>query len=82
MPAATPPRVRELVQRCLDKDPRNRLHDAADARIELERCLAAAGSATGMHSIEMMGEAPSTPSRRAGLAGRHFPGHRRRAGFT
>jgi len=67
LPGTTPLRVRELVQRCLEKDLRNRLHDAADARIELERCLAAAGSASSMSSIEMMGEARSTSTRRAGL---------------
>ena len=67
LPDVTPPRVRELIQRCLEKDPRNRLHDAADARIELERCLAAADSAAAMPSIETMGETRSTPTRRAGL---------------
>ena len=34
-PASTPPAVRRLVWRCLEKNPKNRLHDAADARIEL-----------------------------------------------
>ena len=67
LPGTTPPRVRELVQRCLEKDLRNRLHDAADARIELERCLAAADSASSMPGIERMGEAGSSPARRAGL---------------
>lgn len=33
---ATPPRVRDLLRRCLEKDPRRRLHAIADARIELE----------------------------------------------
>jgi serine/threonine protein kinase len=36
LPAHTPLKVRELLQRCLTKDPRNRLHDIADARIEIE----------------------------------------------
>ena len=35
LPAATPTHVRRLLQRCLDKDPKRRLHDIADARIEL-----------------------------------------------
>jgi Tol biopolymer transport system component len=35
LPAATPPAVRRLLRRCLEKNPRDRLHDAADARIEL-----------------------------------------------
>ncbi|HSD28079.1 MAG TPA: protein kinase [Vicinamibacteria bacterium] len=35
LPAGTPPRVRRLLERCLRKDPKRRLHDIADARIEL-----------------------------------------------
>ncbi|HET9942828.1 MAG TPA: protein kinase [Terriglobia bacterium] len=34
-PAATPPNVIRLVRRCLEKDPRKRLRDIADARSEL-----------------------------------------------
>ena len=37
LPSRTPPRVRELVQRCLEKDLRRRIRDAGDVRIELER---------------------------------------------
>jgi len=36
LPAGTPSRVRDVLRRCLQKDPNRRLHDAADARIELE----------------------------------------------
>ncbi|MBW2579159.1 MAG: serine/threonine-protein kinase, partial [Deltaproteobacteria bacterium] len=36
LPEDTPPAVRRLLQRCLAKNPRNRLHHIADARIELE----------------------------------------------
>ena len=36
LPAATPASIRTLLERCLRKDPRKRLHDIADARIELE----------------------------------------------
>ncbi len=35
LPVATPPAVRRLLLRCLEKNPKNRLHDAADVRIEL-----------------------------------------------
>ena len=41
LPAATPLSVRSLVQKCLQKDKARRLHDVADARIELEEALAA-----------------------------------------
>ena len=36
LPTATPPAVRRLLRRALEKDPRRRLADIADARIELE----------------------------------------------
>ena len=35
LPAATPPRIRRLLRRCLKKDPTQRLRDIADARLEL-----------------------------------------------
>jgi len=40
LPAATPGRIRELLRRCLAKDPAHRLHDIADARLEIEEALA------------------------------------------
>jgi eukaryotic-like serine/threonine-protein kinase len=36
LPTATPRSVRRLLQRCVAKDVRQRLHDIADARLELE----------------------------------------------
>jgi Tol biopolymer transport system component len=39
LPDKTPRRIRELLERCLEKSPRNRLHDIADARIELDRVV-------------------------------------------
>jgi Tol biopolymer transport system component len=43
LPATTPPLVGRLLQRCLEKDPKRRLRDIADARIELEDAMAAPG---------------------------------------
>lgn len=40
----TPPNIRVLLRRCLEKDLRRRLHDIADARIEIQDALS--GSAT------------------------------------
>jgi hypothetical protein len=40
LPAATTPRVRELLGNCLAKDRKSRLHDIGDARLELERAIA------------------------------------------
>jgi Tol biopolymer transport system component len=37
LPPATPPAVRRVLARCLERDPRQRLHDIGDARIEIEQ---------------------------------------------
>jgi eukaryotic-like serine/threonine-protein kinase len=42
LPAATPIRVRVLLQRCLQKDPKQRLRDIGDARISLGEVLSGA----------------------------------------
>ncbi len=35
LPVDTPPSIRRLLRRCLAKDPRERLHDIADARLDI-----------------------------------------------
>jgi eukaryotic-like serine/threonine-protein kinase len=42
LPATVPARVRDLLRRCLQKDPNRRLRDIGDARIELDELLTAA----------------------------------------
>jgi hypothetical protein len=39
LPDRTPPAVRHVLRRCLEKDPRRRLRDIGDARAELEEAL-------------------------------------------
>ena len=39
LPAETPGSIRRLLTRCLEKDSRRRLHDIADARIEIEDAM-------------------------------------------
>jgi eukaryotic-like serine/threonine-protein kinase len=39
LPSATPIRVRVLLQRCMQKDPKQRLRDIGDARISIEEVL-------------------------------------------
>jgi serine/threonine-protein kinase len=39
LPADTPPAIRHLLERCLDKDPKQRLRDIGEARIEIEQML-------------------------------------------
>mgnify|MGYP001607131452 FL=1 len=55
LPAGAPRRLRELLRRCLERNPKNRLHDIADARIVLDELVAggegdepAAGSPAGV----------------------------------
>jgi Tol biopolymer transport system component len=40
LPPATPQSIRALLRRCLDRTPRNRLHDIADARLVLDDAIA------------------------------------------
>jgi len=42
LPAGTPPAVRRLLRRCLEKDRKRRLDSAAAARLEIEEALTAA----------------------------------------
>ena len=58
LPIETPPSLRRLLRRCLEKDLRRRLHDIGDARLEIED--------TGH---EAPGDA--SPTQRTAVAGRH-----------
>jgi len=40
LPAQTPVSIRRLLQRCLEKDPRRRLRDVGDGRLDIEEALA------------------------------------------
>jgi Tol biopolymer transport system component len=45
LPATTPRRLRELVRRCLERDPRNRLRDIGEARFVLQELRQGRGGA-------------------------------------
>src|SRR6202521_4613745 len=45
LPAGTPAPIRKLLRRCLEKDRKRRLADAADARLEIEDALTAPAAA-------------------------------------
>jgi Tol biopolymer transport system component/predicted Ser/Thr protein kinase len=73
LPKDMPPKLRALLVRCLEKDPRQRLRDIGDARIELEELSGvrpASGSrvaATPLSGISAAASADAPPSaRRAG----------------
>jgi serine/threonine protein kinase len=51
LPSSTPLKIRELLERCLRKDRRDRLHDIADARIEIDEMLADPSGAATISSV-------------------------------
>jgi eukaryotic-like serine/threonine-protein kinase len=55
LPTATPVRVRVLLRRCLEKEPRQRLRDIGDARISLDEVMAGAPEEAPLRS-------PASPS--------------------
>ncbi len=75
LPAAVSPRVRELVRRCLERDPRRRLRDIGEARLLIERELAGepgvGEGGSGSSADSRTGAAPSASNttRRLALAG-------------
>ena len=58
LPHSTPEKVREVLKRCLNKDPDRRMHDIADARIEMEES----------RSQALAAESRSVPRRRRIIA--------------
>jgi serine/threonine-protein kinase len=48
IPTSVPPRVRELLRRCLQKDPKQRLRDIGDARITIEEALSGTPQEAGV----------------------------------
>ena len=62
LPQATPPAIRRLLRRCLEKNPRDRIHDIADARLDIEDTLA------GRDTDGAAPAATTTPARRATTA--------------
>jgi serine/threonine-protein kinase len=65
LPAATPPRLRRLLERCLDRDVKTRLRDIGEARIEIARIEAGAP--------ESLALAPSTTSAPQSAWSRRLP---------
>jgi eukaryotic-like serine/threonine-protein kinase len=55
-----PAGIRRLVQRCLEKDPNRRLHDIADARIEIDELLS---DRSGRLETTAAARPPSPPAR-------------------
>jgi Tol biopolymer transport system component len=60
LPPATPAAIRRLLRRCLERQPKNRLHDIADARLVLDEVIAG--------KVEEERPEPAMPPRRPSLA--------------
>jgi eukaryotic-like serine/threonine-protein kinase len=67
LPPNTPPRVRELLARCLEKDTAKRLRDAGDAKLEIERALAGREWTASFIASQSAVNMPTPASKRAGL---------------
>ena len=65
LPPALPPEVQRLVRRCLQKDPRRRIHDIADARVEIDEALDVASAPAAVvrrtYSPAIIGTNSETP---------------------
>jgi Tol biopolymer transport system component/tRNA A-37 threonylcarbamoyl transferase component Bud32 len=70
LPAATPESIVRLLPRCLEKDPRRRLRDIGDTRIEIEEAAAVLASPAGSESgrIRATRDRVSAAPRRAHFA--------------
>jgi serine/threonine protein kinase len=62
LPANTPARIRELLQRCLKKDPRQRLQSIGDARITLEEIASGAAVQSESSSSSSVNAALQIPA--------------------
>jgi serine/threonine-protein kinase len=57
LPAGTPPRLRELLARCLEKDPRQRQRDIGDVKLEIDAI------AEGRSTVPSVGSTPVSRAR-------------------
>jgi Tol biopolymer transport system component len=60
LPPGTPPAIRRLLRRCLERNPKNRLHAIADARIVIDEVLAGANESAAAPGAA---PAPAAPTR-------------------
>ena len=49
LPAGLPSPVRDVLRRCLERNPKQRLHDIADARLQVDDALAGRGEVAPLH---------------------------------
>jgi Tol biopolymer transport system component len=69
LPATTPPEIRSLLKRCMEKDPKQRLRDIADARLGLTDSTEFAGAPDSAIAIGSIDSRARVRWMAAGLAG-------------
>ena len=65
LPATTPPRLRRLLARCLDRDPKQRLRDIGEARVEIAKIESGALDVPGISAASAHTNAQAPLWRRA-----------------
>jgi serine/threonine protein kinase len=82
LPGSVPPRIHELLRRCLPKDAKQRLRDIGDARINIEEALSGSACALAVPLWQALGKSPpgrqqlflgNTPSRSCARIGGSLP---------
>jgi serine/threonine protein kinase/WD40 repeat protein len=68
LPEATPSSVRRILQRCLERDPQQRLRDMGDVRLELDQALLDLRLPATVSGTMPATAAPAVSSRRWGMA--------------
>lgn len=63
LPAATPAGVRRVLERALQKDPKRRLRDIGDAKLEIEDAIGGKDAATGLPAAAVVSVDATRPSR-------------------
>ena len=74
LPSAVPPRIHELLRRCLEKDPKKRRRDIGDVRVEIDHALSEpeqACDAACRCSVELVPRDSRGSRRRAGRRARN-----------
>ena len=64
LPPATPPRLRQLLERCLERDPKSRLRDIGEARVALRKIASGAPDSSSSGIAAVPAAAASSPRRR------------------
>jgi len=60
LPTATPPALRRVLERCLQKDPKRRLRDIGDAKLEIEDAMAGKDAVAALPTTALAGRTPAS----------------------